>query len=144
VFLAIITLIAANAKASVTPDAECEVQRDDAYQCAKKYGDLDGDGRLSKHEVVYFRKYALRWYEKVLVWAINETPEKIMDRCGAEPDKAYITPESYATHTYKCLRHCKDWRLLMKMCDRIEDLGVHEREAYFGGYQHWRHTHHHV
>ena len=143
-FFLIIALVAATTNADAqglfghtTPDNECEVQRDDAYACAKNYSDLNHDGRIEKNEVIYFRNFVLYWWERALVWAVNETPEKIMDRCAEKPHKKYITVASYKEYTWDCLRHCYDWRTAMKMCRRMDALPKHDLKAYFRDYEPW-------
>lgn len=121
----------------ITPDHQCEVQRDDAFHCAVNYADLDGDQRVSKPEVIYFRNFVLHWYEKALVWVVHETPEKIMQRCAAAPDKQYITEASYRAATTECLRHCKDWRLAMAMCKRMEEKSEQERAEHRHHFKKW-------
>lgn len=121
-----------------TPDDECEVQREDAYACAVKYADLNNDERISYWEVTYFRNQVLRWYEKALVWALNETPEKVMDRCGEEPKKTHVTRASFEASTEKCLRHCYDWRLLISMCKRMDEMDEDELQTYRDAYAEWR------
>lgn len=123
---------------TTTPDAECEVQREDAYECGVKYADLNKDNRISYLEVVYFRNHVLKWYEKALVWAVNETPDKVMDRCGEKPHKKHITRASFEAAPHECLRHCYDWRLLMGMCDRMEKMSDEEKHEYRSGYAPWR------
>ena len=120
-----------------TPDDQCEVQRDDAYHCAKHYSDLNKDGRVETSEVIYFRNFVLYFWEKALVWAINETPEKIMNRCAEQPHRTYITTASYRKYTWDCLRHCYDWRIAMKMCRRMDALSKHDLKSYFKGYEPW-------
>lgn len=87
--------------------------------------------------MIYFRNFVLHWYEEALVWVVNETPEKIMDRCAAEPDKKYITTESYNSSAENCLKHCKDWRLAVSMCDRMEKKSNWEFKKHTAHFKKW-------
>jgi len=122
-------------------DDECEVKRDDAYKCAKDYADLDHDGRISKPEVVYFRNFVLHWWERALIWVANETPEKVMDRCAQGPEEQYITTESYENSKMRCLKHCKDWKLLTNMCDRFEAKSHREIRHHRKEFKSWLEDH---
>jgi len=121
-----------------TPDDECEVQRKESYECAIKYADLNKDDRVSIYEVIYFRNKVMQWWEKALVWAVRETPEKIMDRCAERPHKHHITRKSIETYTYDCLRHCRDWRLAKKMCDRMDAMDPEDVQEWKDAYPAWR------
>ena len=121
-----------------TPDDECEVTREESYSCAATYADLNGDDRVSKYEVIYFRNKVIKWWEKALVWVLHETPEKIMDRCAERPHKHHITRKSVNKYTEDCLRHCRDWRLAKEMCDRMDKLDQDELETWKNAYPEWR------
>ena len=123
---------------SATPNKDCEVQRREAYECAIEYADLNNDSRVSKPEVVYFRTKVMRWWEKDLMWAIRETPEKIMDRCAEWPQKTHITRQSIEDNRKHCLENCRDWRLSKKMCDRMDALDRDEVRRWKAAYPVWR------
>ena len=138
--LLIVSACMHTAKSINTDTEQCTVQRYELFACAQTYGDVDGNKHISIHEVTYFRNHALRWYEKALVWFARETPEKVMTRCTVASDVHHITEASFNATTKTCLKHCKDWLLFEKMCKRMENMSRQERIAYFGGYQHWRHS----
>lgn len=100
----------------------CEHQREDAIECAQRYGDRNHDRLISSDEVDWMRSHYLSKVERTLVWIAEkfglDTTREVMEKCDYDGDGA-ISEEDFALTRDTCLKNCdRVSKLFHFICDR--------------------------
>ena len=90
---------------AVVAAESCAHSRADGYECISRYGDLDGDGLLTRDEIDVLRARSLHYYERALGWIAGETTDTVMLHCDYDGDGVISASDFYAS-TKTCLRDC--------------------------------------
>lgn len=110
----------------------CSHQRVDAVACALRFGDLDGDARISPAEIDTLKRHYLSTMMRVGAWVAEkigaESTETIMQKCDYDED-GFISASDFEASIDTCLAACSRVNMLFDIiCNHaIEEERMHAR-----------------
>ena len=103
-------------------DRPCQHTRADAHACALKYGDSNGDGRISREEIDNLRSRSLHYWETAISWIAGKNADAILNDCDVNGD-GYLDADDFNQSADACLATCKDITdFFYYVCDRNPTL----------------------
>lgn len=101
-------------------DKTCGYTRDNAFNCALKWGDLNHDKVLSQSEIKHALGALVPWYVRAVTWFSGMSLERSLQDCDYDKN-GVLTAHDWKMSESTCMPRQEDLCTFKWFCDRLDN-----------------------